>query len=63
MHILSSLTLVAALVLGANAFECVNDYVDNDAIVACCNRLVGNFVGDKDCHTDSISEQLSDLRK
>lgn len=62
MHIFSSPTPVATLLLGANAFKCVSDYVDNAAIEAWCDRLGGNFVGGKDSHTDSISEQLSDIR-
>lgn len=62
MHFFSSLTLVAALLLGANACKCVNDYVDYAATEACCSRLGGEFVNGNDCNADSISEKLSNFR-
>jgi hypothetical protein len=62
MRFLSSLAVVAALLVGTQACKCVNDYVDNAATEACCNRLGGSFVNGNDCNADSISEQLSDFR-
>lgn len=62
MRFFSSLTVVAALLLGANACKCVRGGADNAATEACCAQIGGEFVGGDDCRADSISESLSNFR-